>query len=59
MAYYNTCPICGGNLDPSEKCDCLARAEKLKNKFRLLTTVADNGQTTFKFKEETQWEMKN
>lgn len=22
MAYYNTCPNCGSNLDPGEKCDC-------------------------------------
>lgn len=20
--YYHTCPICGANLDPGEKCDC-------------------------------------
>ena len=22
MAYYHTCPYCGANLDPGEKCDC-------------------------------------
>lgn len=22
MAYYNTCRICGSNLDPGERCDC-------------------------------------
>ena len=22
MAYYNTCPDCGANLDPGEKCEC-------------------------------------
>lgn len=22
MAYYNTCPNCGSNLDPGETCDC-------------------------------------
>lgn len=22
MAYYDTCPECGANLDPGEKCDC-------------------------------------
>ncbi len=22
MAYYNTCPDCGANLDPGERCDC-------------------------------------
>lgn len=20
--YFNTCPHCGGSLDPGEKCDC-------------------------------------
>ena len=22
MAYYNTCPVCGANLDPGEECEC-------------------------------------
>ena len=22
MSYYKTCPICGANLDPGERCDC-------------------------------------
>lgn len=22
MAYFNTCPNCGANLDPGEKCTC-------------------------------------
>lgn len=22
MAFYNTCPKCGANLDPDEKCTC-------------------------------------
>ena len=22
MPYYHTCPNCGANLDPCEKCDC-------------------------------------
>lgn len=20
--YYHTCPVCGANLDPGERCDC-------------------------------------
>lgn len=28
MAYYNTCPYCGSNLDPGERCDCLEEREK-------------------------------
>lgn len=23
MSYFWTCPYCGANLDPGEKCDCL------------------------------------
>lgn len=22
MSYYRTCPDCGANLDPGERCDC-------------------------------------
>ena len=22
MSYYNTCPECGSNLDPGERCTC-------------------------------------
>ena len=22
--YYHTCPVCGANLDPGERCDCNA-----------------------------------
>lgn len=28
MAYYRTCPDCGGNLDPGERCEC---QDKRKN----------------------------
>lgn len=29
MAYYRTCPHCGANLDPGERCDCMdARRER-------------------------------
>lgn len=27
MAYYNTCPKCGANLDPGEKCTCWQEKE--------------------------------
>lgn len=23
MSYFRTCPICGANLDPGERCDCI------------------------------------
>lgn len=44
MAYYRTCSDCGCTLDPCEKCDCQERAEQLRKKFELITTVSDNGQ---------------
>lgn len=28
MAFYNTCPLCGANLDCGEKCDCESEEEK-------------------------------
>lgn len=29
--YYYTCPYCGANLDPGEKCDCLGEKENTNN----------------------------
>ena len=28
MKYYHTCPVCGANLDPGERCDCEDENEK-------------------------------
>lgn len=28
--YYHTCPYCGANLDPEEKCDCQLSLEEKK-----------------------------
>lgn len=30
MAYYNTCRLCGSNLDPGEVCDCKATPAQAK-----------------------------
>lgn len=27
MAMYRTCPLCGNNLDPGERCDCQEQKE--------------------------------
>ena len=32
--YYHTCPYCGANLDPDERCDCLARIRGKAPKWR-------------------------
>lgn len=29
--YYHTCPKCGNNLDPGEKCDCEKEKRETKN----------------------------
>lgn len=26
MSYYTTCRLCGANLDPGERCDCIRKA---------------------------------
>ena len=26
--YYNSCPLCGANLDPGESCDCEEQTEQ-------------------------------
>ena len=33
MSYFNTCRICGANLDPGEKCDCEEEKKIRKIKF--------------------------
>lgn len=30
--YYNSCPFCGANLDPNEKCDCREEAARITPK---------------------------
>lgn len=54
MAYYNTCPNCGCNLDPGEKCDCeneKAKQQEKKREFfdRHLKMESKAGQLTFVF----------
>ncbi len=54
MAYYNTCPNCGSNLDPGEKCDCeneKAKEQEKKREFfdRHLKMESRAGQLAFVF----------
>lgn len=44
MAYYRTCPMCGANLDPGEKCDCIKEKERFSSYIKKNT---DTGQYTF------------
>ena len=31
VPFYNPCPLCGSNLDPGEKCECIKREEEISN----------------------------
>lgn len=39
MAYDYKCPLCGANLDPSEKCDC---EESVKNEQKIQKKEKEN-----------------
>lgn len=38
MNYFHTCPLCGANLDPGERCDCADNWMKIE-----LHPYADEG----------------
>lgn len=42
MAYFNTCPICGANLDPGEQCDCQDNKEQPEETEQKETLKCDN-----------------
>lgn len=55
MAFYRTCPKCGGNLDPGEKCDCEERAEQEQEREeieRFLVQEKSSGQMAFVLNRE-------
>lgn len=58
MAYYNTCPKCGSNLDPGEKCDCEREREKEQKLLNSHLMESSGGQILFTFKEEGSYEKK-
>lgn len=41
MAYFETCPNCGCNLDPGEKCDCQEEDEQSKKSEKNTPTAMD------------------
>lgn len=52
MAFYITCPNCGSNLDPGERCDC-EREKEQKNNMMFAHIKADSrGQYMFDFSEK-------
>lgn len=51
MAYYNTCPNCGANLDPGEPCDCEKEREDREEFYRSITKrTPRTGQLSFSLK---------
>lgn len=53
MPYYNTCPRCGSNLDPGERCECEREQRKNQDFFgRHLKTEARAGQLAFVFESK-------
>lgn len=49
MAFYNTCPLCGSNLDPGEHCNCESEREKEKTAFSKWFDVESGRQLYFRF----------
>ena len=49
VAYYRICDKCGANLDPSERCTCSSKRERLERKYDNLLTSNKSNQYTFKF----------
>lgn len=52
MAYYSTCPSCGSNLDPGEKCTCMEKKVRHQDYFSRYLRVAEAGQLAFTFDAE-------
>ena len=44
MAYYETCDICGANLDPGERCDCQEKRERETQNLQGRVRMGRNGQ---------------
>jgi predicted nucleic acid-binding Zn-ribbon protein len=44
MAMYYTCPRCGSNLDPGERCDCEREKIEKKNALSDLIKIGTRGQ---------------
>ena len=43
--YYRTCPDCGANLDPGEKCDCTDKATTNKKDRTDVRSVCDGAES--------------
>lgn len=52
MGYYRTCPWCGSNLDPAERCECRQRAEEQQHKILALFEQGEDGQIAMRLEEK-------
>lgn len=53
MAYFNTCPNCGANLDPGEPCDCVENKQREEEEIRKSLSVdKKTNQITFSFADK-------
>ena len=43
LMYYHTCPYCGANLDPDERCDCFSRIRGKSPKWNSMDGVRERG----------------
>ena len=43
MAYYRTCPDCGGNLDPGERCECQDERKTAPSAANTQSGMVENG----------------
>ena len=60
--YFYTCPRCGSNLDPGEKCDCITARESEGNRCRTtITTITDlrsrTGTTAQTTRKGIEWSL--
>lgn len=44
MAYFHSCPKCGANLDPGEKCDCEKERQKINENYSKNLKIMPTGQ---------------
>lgn len=49
MAFYNTCALCGCNLDPGERCDCVREKEKKDEELSRFIKIEARGQYRLDF----------
>jgi len=55
--YYRTCPYCGGNLDPDEKCDCGQQERQQEQEVRNVKIEWHGRQQSYGRTEESPLQM--